>query len=133
MASPSGPTASSGSTCLPAKKPMPRVRPVSEVSGDGTRRPRSSRSACRLKAWLAPREDMRRLVSAEDKRFYDTFGSASGPTANIGFPWAQAPRRLGGDPKGHVMWVANWWGQNLAEIDIRTRAVTYHDAPIPYS
>jgi streptogramin lyase len=82
---------------------------------------------------MARRKEMDALVTPADRQFYATFGEASGANANIGFPWAQAPRRLGGDKSGSVMWVANWWGQNMAEIDIHTHAVKYHPAPIPYS
>lgn len=58
---------------------------------------------------------------------FTTFGN------NIGVFWAQAPRRLGADPTRPVMWAANWFGQNIAEVDIRTHKITYHPAPDPYS
>jgi len=52
-------------------------------------------------------------------------------------PGMQAPRRMGADKNGNVVWVANWWGGNLAEIDIKTRKATYHPLPFkgmhPYS
>jgi streptogramin lyase len=82
---------------------------------------------------FAPRQDMMELVTPADRDFFNTFGDASGANANIGFPWAQAPRRLGGDKNGHVMWVGNFWGQSLAEVDIHTKQVTYHAVPLPYS
>jgi streptogramin lyase len=82
---------------------------------------------------LRSRPEMVELATAQDREFYRSFGGASAQNANIGLLWSQAPRRLGGDQKGHTMWVANWWGQNLAEVDIRTHKVTYHPVPIPYS
>lgn len=82
---------------------------------------------------FAPRTEMMELVTPEDKKFFDTFGDATGVNANVGFPWAQAPRRLGGDKTGRTMWVGNFWGQSLSEIDIETKQVTYHRVPLPYS
>ena len=82
---------------------------------------------------LAPRADMLELVTDADRAFYKSFGQASGASSNIGFPWAQAPRRLGGDQKGRTMWVCDFWGQNLAEVDIHTHQVTYHPVPLPYA
>ena len=44
---------------------------------------------------------------------------------------------MGADKNGDVIWVGNWWGGNLAAIDIRTRKATYHPLPFkgmhPYS
>ena len=82
---------------------------------------------------FAPRAEMMELVTPEDRKFFDTFGDATGVNANVGFPWAQAPRRLGGDKNGRVVWVGNFWGQSLSEIDIHTKKVTYHPVPLPYS
>ena len=45
--------------------------------------------------------------------------------------WDQGPRRLGGDRNGDAMYVANWWGDNLAKINIRTHDVTYYQYPLP--
>jgi streptogramin lyase len=45
--------------------------------------------------------------------------------------WDQGPRRLGADRKGTAVYVANWWGDSLAKIDIRTRKVTYCQYPLP--
>ena len=83
---------------------------------------------------LDPQTEIAELMTSEDRRFYrETFGELSGFNANVGLLWAQAPRRLGGDPTGRVVWSANFWGQSLAAIDIRTHEVTLHPAPIPFS
>ena len=44
--------------------------------------------------------------------------------------WDQGPRRLGADRKGTAVYVANWWGDNLAKIDIRTNKVTHYQFPL---
>lgn len=36
---------------------------------------------------------------------------------------------MGGDRTGNAVWVANWWGGNLAKIDIRTNQVTLYPVP----
>lgn len=43
--------------------------------------------------------------------------------------WQQGPRRLGADKKGQNVYVANWWGDNLARIDIKTNEVKYYQHP----
>jgi streptogramin lyase len=69
------------------------------------------------------------FMTEADRAFYHV----SGALYFMGRPFvpgSQAPRRLGADKNGDTVWIANWWGGNLAEIDIRTREVTYH--PLPY-
>jgi streptogramin lyase len=80
---------------------------------------------------LPPRKETAGLATPQDLEFYAKYEGARAAGANLGLLGSQAPRRLGGDPAGPTMWVANWWGQNLAEIDIRTRNVKYHPSPIP--
>ena len=83
---------------------------------------------------LGPRTEIAELMTGEDRRFYrETRGELSGYNANVGLLWAQAPRRMGGDPTGRVVWSANFWGQSLAEIDIRTYETTLHPAPIAFA
>ena len=68
-------------------------------------------------------------MTEADREFYHI----SGALHFMGRPFtpgSQAPRRLGADKNGDTVWIGNWWGGNLAEIDIRTREVTYH--PLPY-
>lgn len=42
---------------------------------------------------------------------------------------AQAPRRLGADKKNSNVWIANWWGDNLAKIDSKTHKVSIYNPP----
>ncbi|OFW33470.1 MAG: hypothetical protein A3J28_13975 [Acidobacteria bacterium RIFCSPLOWO2_12_FULL_60_22] len=49
---------------------------------------------------------------------------------NTSPPWQLGPRRLGGDTKGNI-WVAIWWENRLAKIDIRTHKVTSYTYPSP--
>ena len=65
-------------------------------------------------------------VSAADRAVYELTGG----DWNSAPPWQQAPRRLGGDKAGNV-WVALWWGDRLAKIDIRTHQVAYYPYPNP--
>ena len=75
------------------------------------------------------------LLTPADRDFFHRIGALrfSGSVYN---PGAQAPRRLFADPKGDSVWVANWWGQNLAQINIHTLETTYYPLPIesqPYA
>jgi streptogramin lyase len=79
---------------------------------------------------LPPRTETAELATPRDLDFYASYGGARAAGANLGFLGSQAPRRLGGDPSAPTMWVANWWGQNLAQVDIRSHKVAYHPTPI---
>ena len=74
---------------------------------------------------MPPRSERMEIVTEEDRKVY----SMSGSDWNSAVPWAQGPRRLGGDRTGNAVWVANWWGENLAKIDIRTSKVTQYPVP----
>jgi streptogramin lyase len=81
-------------------------------------------------------EARKKLATPADLEFYASIGAQSwDPRANV-LPYAAAPRRMAADKTGSTVWVPNWAGQNLAEIDIHTLKVTYHPLPIhghPYS
>jgi streptogramin lyase len=84
---------------------------------------------------MQPPDRMEVVLTPEDREFYHNIGGDrfSGTFAR---PGSQAPRRLSTDKNGTSVWVANWWGENLAEIDIKTRKVKYHKLPInsnPYN
>ena len=65
------------------------------------------------------------LLTAEDRRMY-----AHGvPIDNVSVPWAEGPRRLGADKNGDVVWMCNYWGNNLAKIDIHSMKVTMYKFP----
>jgi len=67
------------------------------------------------------------LVTSEERNVYARAGS----TWVIGVPWAEGPRRLGADKNGHLIWVCDWWGGNLARIDTRNLKVTMIPLPRP--
>ena len=84
---------------------------------------------------MRPPERMEVVLTPEDREFYYNIGGDrfSGTFAR---PGAQAPRRLSTDKSGTAVWVANWWGMNLAKIDVKTRKATYYNLPInanPYN
>src|SRR3982074_1952140 len=65
-------------------------------------------------------------VSAEEKKFYDTFLQ---PDFNTPLPWSQGPRRMGTDKNADVLWIGNSWGGSLARIDTKTHATSF--VPLP--
>ena len=71
------------------------------------------------------------LATPADLEFYESIGSQSwgGNSANP-VSFANAPRRMSADKRGTTVWVPNWAGMNIAEIDIRTMKVTYHRLPV---
>ena len=77
------------------------------------------------------------FMTDADREFYYNQGARRFMGGRPYTPGAQAPRRMGADKNGDVIWVGNWWGGNLAAIDIRTRKATYHPLPFkgmhPYS
>ena len=79
--------------------------------------------------------DEEELLTPEDRDFFHRIGALrfSGSVFN---PGGQAPRRLFADPNGDYVYVANWWGHNIAQININTFETTYHRLPInshPYA
>ncbi|MCY4077987.1 MAG: carboxypeptidase regulatory-like domain-containing protein [Acidobacteria bacterium] len=79
--------------------------------------------------------DREQLLTPADRDFFHRIGAMrfSGSVYN---PGGQAPRRLAADPAGDTVWVANWWGSNLARIDINTLEATYYHLPVgahPYA
>lgn len=75
------------------------------------------------------------LLTPADREFYNNIGATKW-AGSFAVPGIQAPRRLGADKNGDTVWVANWWGMNLAKIDIKTRKATYYQLPIsanPYN
>ena len=70
---------------------------------------------------------IREMFSADEVKMYDSAGS----TWNTATPWAEGPRRMGADKQGHVVWVCDWWGGNLARIDTQTLKVTLIPLPRP--
>jgi streptogramin lyase len=46
-------------------------------------------------------------------------------------PGAQGTKRMYADRNGDSIWIGDYWGNNLAEIDTHTMKVSYHEIPIP--
>jgi streptogramin lyase len=82
---------------------------------------------------LAPRAEMKALASAQDRAFYDRRDSSSSPSINTSTPWGRTPRRIAADHSGHSVWSADFYGQDISRVDIRTLQVTYYNLPIPYA
>jgi streptogramin lyase len=82
-----------------------------------------------LEIKMPPRAEKMEYVTAEERKLYEQSGS----DWNSSVPWAQGPRRLSGDTKGTAVWVANYWGDNLAKIDMRTNRVTQYPSPSKWS
>jgi streptogramin lyase len=74
---------------------------------------------------LAPVDKWDHLMTEDDKELFNSIGS----DWNSATPWAQGPRRLGAEKNGNYVWVADYWGNNLARIDNRTHEVTHIDYP----
>lgn len=75
---------------------------------------------------LEPFAEGEKTVTESDGAIYKKAGSDWNSAAS----WQQGPRRLHGDRKGN-MWIAMWWGNSLAKIDIRTNQVTCYPYPTP--
>jgi streptogramin lyase len=75
---------------------------------------------------LPPAEAGLKVVSAEEKKFYDGFVQ---PDFNTPLPWSEGPRRMGTDKNADVLWVGNSWGGSLARIDTKTGDVSF--VPLP--
>ena len=68
------------------------------------------------------------LTPADLEFYYNTgVGTFYGTSAR---PGGQFPRRMSSDRQNYI-WVANWWGNNIAKIDIRTLKPTYYKLPFP--
>jgi streptogramin lyase len=73
--------------------------------------------------------DRRELATPADREFYESAGALNWGGINS-VPGAEAPRRLGADKKGNVVWVPNYLGMNLARINIRTHETKYFPLPL---
>ena len=82
-----------------------------------------------------PRSEARReLATPADNAYYELVGALS--WGGIIPHYANAPRRPSADKTGNTVWVPNYYGQNLARIDIRTLKTRYYPLPInghPYT
>jgi streptogramin lyase len=79
-----------------------------------------------------PKYDARKAdATAADLAWYDSVGAEtwSGNSADP-LPYANMPRRLSADKTGDTVWVPNWAQSNIAEINIHSMNVTYHEFPM---
>lgn len=74
---------------------------------------------------IARRKEFDEFTTDKDREVFKELGS----DWNSATFDAQAPRRLGTDKNGSNVWVANWWGDNLARIDSKTHKVTIYNPP----
>jgi streptogramin lyase len=75
--------------------------------------------------WVAQEEA---LATPADRAFEVDIGG--GETWGVYKPGFQYPRRLAADKSGTAIWVPNYFGRNLAKIDVRSKQVTYYRLPI---
>lgn len=68
-------------------------------------------------------------ISAKDREI----GERNGSTNNSAPLFQKGPRRLGADPNGDAVWVAEYFAGRLARIDIHTLKVTEYKVPHRYS
>ena len=81
-----------------------------------------------------PRPEMREVATESDRKFYEGKDSIATPLSNnTSAPWVRTPRRLAGDHTGEYIWSADFFGNDVASVDVRTLKVTYYDSPIPYA
>jgi streptogramin lyase len=82
---------------------------------------------------LTPRSEMRKFTTEADRQFYERKDNLGPLSINTSAPWDRTPRRLGADPSEPYVWAADFYGEDLARINIRTMEVKYYDLPIPYA
>ena len=76
---------------------------------------------------LPPVDD--KEISAKDREI----SKRSGTINNAPLIYQKGPRRLGADPNGDAVWVAEFYAGNLAKIDIHTKKLTEYKVPNPKS
>ena len=79
---------------------------------------------------LPPDKSAMDTLTPEQSKFYETFVP---PDFNTPFAWAQAPRRMGADKNGDLVWIGDSFGGNLARVNIQTKEVTIVPLPNPDS
>ena len=78
-----------------------------------------------------PGYEARKALFKSDYDFYESIGGGiwSG-TSGTPLPYGEFPRRLAADKNGDTVWVPDWAETNIAEINIHTMKVTYHELPL---
>lgn len=76
-------------------------------------------------------EARKALFNQADNDFYNSIGAETwGPNSAEPLPYSEMPRRLAADKTSDAVWVPNWAQSNIAEINIKTHKVTYHELPM---
>ena len=79
-----------------------------------------------LEVSLEPRPGWDENFTARDREIF----KFAGADWNSAPPWSQGPRRLGADKKNNLIWLADWWGDNLVKIDVKSNKVLkYYQYP----
>jgi virginiamycin B lyase len=68
------------------------------------------------------------ILTDDDRQVYAMTGVFMSDFAGL---TSQGPRRMGADKNGDSIWVGNYWGGNLAKIDIHTLKTTIYPYPKP--
>jgi virginiamycin B lyase len=74
--------------------------------------------------WIAEEEA---VATPADRAFHVSVQGVGWGTYKPGF---QYPRRIGADKNGTAIWVPDYFGRNLAKIDILSKQVTYYKLPV---
>jgi streptogramin lyase len=82
---------------------------------------------------LQPRSEMKELTTEEDRKFYDRKDDLLPLSINTSAPWGRSPRRIAADHSGRYVWSADFFGQDISSVDIRSLKVTYYNLPVPYA
>jgi streptogramin lyase len=76
-------------------------------------------------------EERKAMFSKEDLAFYDSIGAETwGANSAEPLPFSEMPRRLAADKTSDSVWIPDWAQSNIAEINIKTHQVTYHELPM---
>ena len=76
---------------------------------------------------LPPVPGRTEMAKPEEAQMYHMAGAEF----NFAPIWSEGPRRLGADHNGDTVWVCDYWGGNLAKIDIHTLKTTIVPLPKP--
>ncbi len=71
-----------------------------------------------------------RELTAEDRKLLDLSGVFMSDFSGW---WSQGPRRMGADKQSDVIWVGNYWGNDLAKIDTHSLKTTLYPYPQRYA
>ncbi len=76
---------------------------------------------------IPPVPGIKELFTPEQMQMF----AMTGNEYHNALPWVQGPRRMAADKNGDYVWVCDFWGGNLARIDIRTLKSTLVPLPNP--